>query len=48
MRFLLLVGAASNAIAYESKQFSSGEVFLWGLPTGVNAETRPTQGEAQR
>ncbi len=31
MPFLLLVGAAPNAIAYESKQFSSGEFFLYGL-----------------
>jgi sodium-dependent dicarboxylate transporter 2/3/5 len=35
MPFLLLVGAAPNAIAYESKQFSSGEFFLWGLPASV-------------
>jgi len=31
MPFLLLVGAAPNAIAYESKQFTSGEFFLYGL-----------------
>jgi sodium-dependent dicarboxylate transporter 2/3/5 len=35
MPFLLLVGAAPNAIAYESKQFSSGEFFLWGIPASV-------------
>ncbi len=35
MPFLLLVGAAPNAIAYESKQFTSGEFFLWGLPASV-------------
>ncbi len=32
MPFLLLVGAAPNAIAYESKQFTSGEFFTTGLP----------------
>jgi sodium-dependent dicarboxylate transporter 2/3/5 len=35
MPFLLLVGAAPNAIAYDSKQFSTGEFFLHGLPTSV-------------
>ncbi|MBU4184860.1 MAG: anion permease [Proteobacteria bacterium] len=35
MPFLLLVGAAPNAIAYESKQFSTGEFFLYGLPASV-------------
>lgn len=35
MPFLLLVGAAPNAIAYESKQFTSGEFFLWGLPASL-------------
>jgi len=35
MPFLLLVGAAPNAIAYESRQFSSGEFFLWGLPASL-------------
>jgi sodium-dependent dicarboxylate transporter 2/3/5 len=35
MPFLLLVGAAPNAIAYESKQFSSGEFFLWGVPASI-------------
>jgi sodium-dependent dicarboxylate transporter 2/3/5 len=32
MPFLLLVGAAPNAIAYDSGQFSTGEFFLYGLP----------------
>jgi len=32
MPFLLLVGAAPNAIAYESGQFSSGTFFLTGVP----------------
>lgn len=31
MPFILLIGAAPNAIAYESKQFSTGEFFLHGL-----------------
>lgn len=31
MPFLLLVGAAPNAIAYDSKQFTTGEFFLYGL-----------------
>lgn len=35
MPFLLLVGAAPNAIAYESKQFSAGEFFLRGVPASV-------------
>ena len=35
MPFLLLVGAAPNAIAYNSKQFTTGEFFLWGLPASV-------------
>ena len=35
MPFLLLVGAAPNAIAYDSKQFSSGEFFLYGLPASL-------------
>jgi sodium-dependent dicarboxylate transporter 2/3/5 len=35
MPFLLLVGAAPNAIAYESKQFSSGAFFLAGIPASV-------------
>jgi len=35
MPFLLLVGAAPNAIAYESKQFSSGEFFIAGVPASA-------------
>ncbi len=35
MPFLLLVGAAPNAIAYESKQFTTGEFFLYGIPASV-------------
>ncbi len=35
MPFLLLVGAAPNAIAYESKQFTSGEFFMAGIPASV-------------
>ncbi len=35
MPFLLLVGAAPNAIAYESKQFTSGEFFAYGVPASI-------------
>ena len=35
MPFLLLVGAAPNAIAYDSKQFSTAEFFLYGLPASI-------------
>ena len=35
MPFLLLVGAAPNAIAYDSGQFSTGEFFLYGIPASV-------------
>lgn len=35
MPFLFLVGAAPNAIAYESKQFSSGEFFKVGIPISI-------------
>ncbi|RKY93233.1 MAG: SLC13/DASS family transporter, partial [Ignavibacteriae bacterium] len=35
MPFLLLVGAAPNAIAYDSKQFTSGEFFKTGIPASV-------------
>jgi len=31
MPFMLLVGAAPNAIAYDSKQFTSGEFFKYGV-----------------
>ncbi|MCL6634194.1 MAG: SLC13 family permease [Peptococcaceae bacterium] len=32
MPMLLLIGAAPNAIAYESRQFSTGQFFLAGIP----------------
>ena len=35
MPFLLLVGAAPNAIAYNSKQFTTGEFFTYGIPASV-------------
>jgi len=35
MPFLLLVGAAPNAIAYESKQFTTGEFFKAGIPASI-------------
>jgi len=35
MPFLLLVGAAPNAIAYESKQFTSGQFFTAGIPASI-------------
>jgi sodium-dependent dicarboxylate transporter 2/3/5 len=35
MPFLLLVGAAPNAIAYNSNQFTSGEFFKAGIPASV-------------
>jgi sodium-dependent dicarboxylate transporter 2/3/5 len=35
MPFLFLIGAAPNAIAYESRQFTSGEFFLYGVPASV-------------
>ncbi len=35
MPFLFLIGAAPNAIAYESKQFTSGEFFLVGIPLSL-------------
>ncbi len=35
MPFLLLVGAAPNAIAYDSKQFTSGEFFMYGIPASM-------------
>ncbi len=35
MPFILLVGAAPNAIAYESKQFSSGEFLKSGVPMSI-------------
>lgn len=35
MPFLLLVGAAPNAIAYGSKQFTSGQFFAAGIPASI-------------
>jgi len=35
MPFLLLVGAAPNAIAYDSGQFTTAEFFLYGIPASV-------------
>ena len=35
MPFLLLVGAAPNAIAYDSNQFTSGEFLLYGIPASI-------------
>ncbi len=35
MPFILLVGAAPNAIAYESKQFTAGEFFGYGIPASI-------------
>jgi sodium-dependent dicarboxylate transporter 2/3/5 len=35
MPFMLLVGAAPNAIAYDSKQFTPGEFFLCGIPASI-------------
>ena len=37
MPFLLLTGAAPNAIAYESKQFSSAEFFATGILASIMA-----------
>lgn len=33
--FLLLVGAAPNAIAYDSKQFTTGQFFMTGIPASL-------------
>jgi len=35
MPFVLLVGAAPNAIAYNSKQFTPGEFFMHGIPCSI-------------
>ncbi|MFC2130941.1 SLC13 family permease [Bacteroidota bacterium] len=35
MPFLFLIGAAPNAIAYESRQFTSGEFFKVGIPMSI-------------
>ena len=35
MPFMLLVGAAPNAIAYDSKQFTPGQFFMYGIPASI-------------
>jgi len=35
MPFLLLVGAAPNAIAYTSKQFTTSDFFYYGIPASI-------------
>ena len=35
MPFVLLIGAAPNAIAYDSKQFTTGEFFRHGVPMSI-------------
>lgn len=35
MPFMLLIGAAPNAISYESKQFTTGEFFKHGIPMSI-------------
>jgi sodium-dependent dicarboxylate transporter 2/3/5 len=35
MPFLFLVGAAPNAIAYNSKQFTTAEFALYGIPASI-------------
>ena len=35
MPFLFLIGAAPNAIAYTSKQFTTGEFFTAGIPASI-------------
>lgn len=35
MPFLFLVGAAPNAIAYNSKQFTTGEFAMYGIPASI-------------
>ncbi|MBN2320873.1 MAG: SLC13/DASS family transporter [Acidobacteria bacterium] len=35
MPFMLLVGAAPNAIAYNSRQFTTGEFFMYGIPASI-------------
>jgi len=35
MPFVLLIGAAPNAIAYESKQFTTGQFFIHGIPMSI-------------
>jgi solute carrier family 13 (sodium-dependent dicarboxylate transporter), member 2/3/5 len=35
MPFILLIGAAPNAIAYNSKQFTPGEFLMYGIPASI-------------
>jgi len=35
MPFMLLVGAAPNAIAYSSRQFTAGEFLMYGVPASI-------------
>ncbi len=35
MPFMLLVGAAPNAIAYNSRQFTAGEFLMYGVPASI-------------
>lgn len=35
MPFVLLVGAAPNAIAYDSEQFTRGKFLMYGIPPGL-------------
>jgi sodium-dependent dicarboxylate transporter 2/3/5 len=35
MPFILLIGAAPNAIAYNSKQFTTGEFFKFGIAASI-------------
>jgi sodium-dependent dicarboxylate transporter 2/3/5 len=35
MPFIFLIGAAPNAIAYESRQFTSGEFLKAGIPMSI-------------
>ena len=35
MPFVLLIGAAPNAIAYESRQFTPGEFLKHGIPMSL-------------
>jgi solute carrier family 13 (sodium-dependent dicarboxylate transporter), member 2/3/5 len=35
MPFILLIGAAPNAMSYESKQFTTGEFFGAGIPASI-------------
>jgi solute carrier family 13 (sodium-dependent dicarboxylate transporter), member 2/3/5 len=35
MPFMLLIGAAPNAIAYDSRQFTPGEFFVYGVYASI-------------